>query len=122
MIEHEVFTRYRDDLLMQTRVSFRQAAVGDEIEIPTITRETVNLKIPGGTQPGERLRIKGHGLPRADGYGRGNLVVQIQVDVPKKLTTEQRELLEKFDELESGKKGKKNAKKTIFEKVKDIFS
>ncbi len=122
VIEHEVFTRYRDDLLMQTRVSFRQAAVGDEIEIPTITRETVSLKIPAGTQPGERLRIKGHGLPRADGYGRGNLVVQIQVDVPKKLTAEQRELLEKFDELENGKKGKKNAKKTIFEKVKDIFS
>ncbi|MCR9245449.1 MAG: molecular chaperone DnaJ [bacterium] len=122
VIEHEVFTRFRDDLLMQTRVSFRQAALGDEIEIPTITRESVTMKIPAGTQPGERLRIKNHGLPRADGYGRGSLIVQVQVDVPKKLNTEQRELLERFDELENGKRGKKNAKKTIFEKVKDIFS
>lgn len=122
VIEHDVFTRFRDDLLMQTRISFRQAATGDEIDIPTITGETVSLKIPAGTQPGSKLRVKNHGLPRADGYGRGSLVVQVQVDVPRKLTAEQRELLERFDELESGKKGKKNAKKTIFEKVKDIFS
>ncbi|MCA8974548.1 MAG: molecular chaperone DnaJ, partial [Planctomycetes bacterium] len=120
--EHKVFTRYGDDLLMQTRISFRQATVGDQIDIPTITGETVAMRIPAGTQPGERLRIKNHGIPRADGYGRGSLVVQIQVEVPKKLTTEQEELLLRFDELESGKKGKKNAKKTIFEKVKDIFS
>ena len=120
--EHDVFTRYGDDLLMQTRISFRQAVTGDEIEIPTITGDTVSMKIPAGTQPGERLRVRNHGLPRADGYGRGNLAVQIQVDVPRKITSEQAELLAKFDELETGKKGKKNARKTIFEKVKDIFS
>jgi molecular chaperone DnaJ len=121
--EHEVFTRFGDDLLMQSRISFRQAVIGDEIEIPTITGETVAMKIPAGTQPGEKLRVRNHGLPRADGYGRGNLVVQIQVDVPKKLSAEQEELLRKFDELDGGgKKGKKAAKKTIFEKVKDIFS
>ncbi|MFM1873547.1 MAG: molecular chaperone DnaJ [Planctomycetota bacterium] len=120
--EHDVFTRYGDDLLMQTRISFRQAVLGDDIDIPTITGETVAMKIPAGTQPGERLRIRNHGLPRADGYGRGNLVVQIQIDVPKKITAEQEELLSKFDELDGGKKGKKAQKKTIFEKVKDIFS
>jgi molecular chaperone DnaJ len=119
--EHKVFTRYGDDLLMQTRISFRQATTGDQIDIPTITGETVAMRIPAGTQPGEKLRIKNHGIPRADGYGRGSLVVQIQVQVPKKLTSEQEELLLKFDELESGKKGKK-ARRTIFEKVKDIFS
>ena len=118
--EHDVYTRYGDDLLMQSRVTFRQAVMGDEIEIPTITGETVAMKIPAGTQPGEKLRVRNHGLPRPDGYGRGNLVVQVQVDVPKKVTEEQEELLRKFDELD-GKKGKKG-KKTIFEKVKDIFS
>ena len=66
--------------------------------------------------------MRNHGLPRPDGYGRGNLVVQIQIDVPHKITPEQRELLDKFDELETGKKPKKDQKKTIFEKVKDIFS
>ncbi|MEC8652406.1 MAG: molecular chaperone DnaJ [Planctomycetota bacterium] len=120
--EHPVFTRYGDDLLMQTRISFHQAVVGDEVEIPTITGEEVKMKIPAGTQPGERLRVRSHGLSRPDGYGRGNLVVQIQVDVPNKITAEQRELLDKFDELETGKKPKKDQKKTIFEKVKDIFS
>jgi molecular chaperone DnaJ len=120
--EHEVFTRYGDDLLMQTRVTFRQAVLGEEIDIPTITGETVALKIPAGTQPGERLRVRNHGLPRADGYGRGSLVVQVQIDVPKKITAEQEELLARFDEIDGGKKGKKAQKKTIFEKVKDIFS
>lgn len=119
--EHEVFTRYGDDLLMQSRITFRQAVSGDEIEIPTITGEAVTMQIPAGTQPGEKLRVRNHGLPRGDGYGRGNLVVQVQVDVPKKVTEEQAELLRKFDELD-GRKGRKNGKKTIFEKVKDIFS
>lgn len=119
--EHKVYTRFGDDLLMQSRVSFRQAVIGDEIEIPTITGETVAMKIPAGTQPGEKLRIRNHGLPRADGYGRGNLVVQVQIDVPRKLSAEQEELLRRFDELDGGRKGKKN-KKTIIEKVKDIFS
>ncbi len=120
--EHEVFTRYGDDLLMQTRISFRQAVVGDEIEIPTITDQKVKMKIPAGTQPGERLRVRNHGLPRPDGYGRGNLIVQVQVNVPRKISSEQQELLSQFDALdESGKTGK-GGKKTIFEKVKDIFS
>jgi molecular chaperone DnaJ len=120
--EHDVYTRFGDDLLMQSRISFRQAVTGDEIDIPTITGETVAMKIPAGTQPGEKLRVRNHGLPRADGYGRGNLVVQVQVDVPRKLTPEQAELLRRFDELDGGRKGKKNGRKTIFEKVKDIFS
>jgi molecular chaperone DnaJ len=107
---------------MQTRVTFRQAACGDTIEIPTITDETVRLEIPAGTQPGERLRIKNHGLPRLDGYGKGHMIVQVQIDVPKQLSSEQEELLRKFEELEDGKRTKKGAKKTIFEKVKDYFS
>jgi molecular chaperone DnaJ len=119
--EHAVFTRFGDDLLMQTRITFRQAVMGDEIEIPTITGEGVAMQIPAGTQPGEKLRVRNHGLPRGDGYGRGNLVVQVQVDVPKKITGEQEELLRKFDEID-GKRGRKHGKKTIFEKVKDIFS
>lgn len=120
--EHDLFARYGDDLLTQTRISFHQAVTGDEVEIPTITGESVAMKIPAGTQPGERLRVRNHGLPRADGYGRGSLVVQIQVDVPKKVTQEQAELLRRFDELEAGKKHKKHGKKTILERVKDIFS
>lgn len=120
--EHDLFARHGDDLLTQTRISFHQAVTGDEVEIPTITGESIVLKIPPGTQPGERLSVRNHGLPRADGYGRGSMIVQIQVDVPKKVTQEQAELLRRFDELEAGKRHKKHGKKTILERVKDIFS
>lgn len=119
---HPIFVRSGDDLLTQTHVSYRQAVLGDEIEVPTILGETATLKIPAGTQPGERLRLRSQGMPRADGYGRGNLVVQLQVDVPRKITAEQEELLRKFDELDEPRRSKKPGKKGIFEKVKDIFS
>lgn len=119
---HAIFVRNGDDLLLQTHIGYRQAVLGDEIEVPTITGEAAMLKIPGGTQPGERLRLRGQGMPRGDGYGRGNLVVQVQVDVPKKITAEQEELLRKFDEVDEHKARKKGGKKGIFEKVKDIFS
>ena len=66
------------------------------------------------------LRVRGHGLPRADGYGRGNLVVRIQIEVPKQVSGEQREALESFDAVEL-EKSKKARRKSIFEKVKDIF-
>jgi molecular chaperone DnaJ len=117
---HEVFVRDGDDLHARATISFKQAVLGDTIELSNLTHETVVLKVPKGTQPGERLRIKGHGLPRPDGYGRGHLVVEIQVEVPSKVTPEQIRLLEEFDEVDA--RGKKNGKrKGFFEKVKDIL-
>ena len=121
---HDVFTRHGDDLLATARIRFRQAALGDQVEIPTITGEIVQLKIPAGTQPGERLRVRNHGLPRGDGYGRGHLYVQVQIEVPKKVSPEQQALLEQFDDHEVQKQGPASAnakRKGIFEKVKDIF-
>lgn len=119
---HPIFTRRGDDLLAQAKISFRQATLGDTVDLPTITDETVVLKIPPGTQPGERLRVRSQGLPRADGYGKGNLLVQVQVEVPTKVNAEQVELLTRFDEIEEPKRKKSNRKKGIFEKVKDIFT
>ncbi len=121
--QHDIFTRYGDDLLAGAKIRFRQAVLGDSIELPTITGETVVLKIPPGTQPGDRLRVRNQGLPRGDGYGKGNLVVQVQVEVPAKISAEQDELLQQFDALEQDKDDEKdnNKKKGIFEKVKDIF-
>ena len=120
--QHDHYIRRGDDLLSVAKVRFRQAALGDAIDVPTILGETVELKIPAGTQPGERLRVRAHGLPRADGYGRGNMIVEVRVEVPKKLNDEQKELLDRFDELE-GNRARKNGgkKKSILEKVKDIF-
>lgn len=120
---HDVFVRDGDDLHARVTVSFRQAVIGDSVELQSLTGETVVLKIPKGTQPGERLRIRSHGLPRMDGYGRGNLVVQVQIDVPTKVTPEQARLLDQFDELDAGRSTKKagGKKKSIFEKVKDFL-
>ena len=119
---HQIFTRRGDDLLAQAKISFRQAVLGDSVDLPTITGETVVLKIPRGTHPGDRLRVRGQGLPRADGYGKGSLLVLIQVEVPHKLTSKQEELLRQFDEIEESKHKKGSRKKGIFEKVKDIFA
>ncbi|MEM7202525.1 MAG: molecular chaperone DnaJ [Planctomycetota bacterium] len=117
---HQVFVRHGDDLVAQATIRFRQAVLGDSVDVPTIVGETVVLKIPAGTQPGAALRVRGHGLPRGDGYGRGNLVVRVQIEVPKQVSGEQREALERFDAFEE-EKSKKGRKKSIFEKVKDIF-
>ena len=120
VLKHEHFARHGDDLVAQVSISFKQAALGDSVDLPTITGETVALKIPPGTQPSDKLRIRNHGLPRADGYGKGNLVVVVQVEVPGKLTPEQEQLLVQFEEIEQ-KKRKTLKKKSIFEKVRDIF-
>lgn len=120
VVPHSLFVRHRDDLVTQAVIRYRQAVLGDSIEVPTITGETVVLKIPPGTQPGAGLPVRGQGLPRVDGYGKGNLVVKIQIEVPKSVSTEQRTTLEQFDAIEQAK-NKKSKKKSIFKKVKDIF-
>ena len=117
--QHDLFSRHGDDLLTQTTITYRQAVLGDAVEIPTLTGETVALKIPPGTQPGSRLRLRHQGLPRMDGYGRGHTYVQVQVHVPQKISSEQQELLQRFDELDEGQTKKK--RKGIVERVKDIF-
>ena len=96
---HPLFERHGDDLLIQVPVSYTQAALGTEIEIPTIDGRT-RVKIPGGTQSGQMLRLKGMGMPSLHGQGRGNEMVQVFVETPTKLTSEQRELLKKLAQLE----------------------
>ncbi|MEE9125724.1 MAG: molecular chaperone DnaJ [Planctomycetota bacterium] len=116
---HKIFERRGDDLLVGVTISYRQAVLGDSVDLPTLTGATVVLKIPPGTQPGSRLRVRSQGLPRMDGYGKGNMVVQVQIAVPSKIAAEQEEHLLKFDTLEQERTKKR--KKGIFEKVKDIF-
>lgn len=91
----KTFQRVGDDLLIEVSISVTQAALGDEIEIPTITSKA-KLKIPAGTQPETVLRLKGQGMPRARWRGNGDQLVRVKVDVPKKLNNRQRELLEQL--------------------------
>ncbi len=118
--QHEFFERHGSDLICEVPVRFGQAALGATIHVPTLSKP-VEMKIPKGTQPGQTLRLRGQGLPRADGRGRGNLLVRINVIVPKKLTARQEELLAELDTLDEEKQAKSHKGKGIFEKIKDIF-
>ncbi|HSU72831.1 MAG TPA: molecular chaperone DnaJ [Candidatus Binatia bacterium] len=101
---HKVFTRQGDDLFIDIPLSFGTAALGGEIEVPTLEgKET--LKIPAGTQPGEVFRLKSRGVPNVRGYGTGSLNVKVTVKVPEKLTKRQAELLQEFEGENRKKKG-----------------
>ncbi|MBS3128632.1 molecular chaperone DnaJ [Candidatus Woesearchaeota archaeon] len=101
--EHDVFERDENDILVTVSISFTQACLGDEIEVPTLEGKAT-LKIPPGTQPGTVFRMKGKGIPYLRSYGSGNQLVTIQIEVPTKLSKEQKELLEKFDQNVKKKK------------------
>jgi molecular chaperone DnaJ len=102
--EHGLFKREGSDLWIEWPLSFSQAAAGAEIEVPIIDGKAL-LSVPPGTQGSSLLRMKGNGLPRPDGRGKGDQYVRIQIKVPRKLSPEQKTLLKRFDELEAAKKG-----------------
>ncbi len=114
---HAYFERHEDDLILGLNVNFAQAALGDEIEIPTLDGEH-KLKINPGTESGDVLTLRNKGIPRLRGGGRGDLHVRVQVTTPKRLTSEQRDLLRQFSTtMEDSERGGRS----IFEKVKDAF-
>lgn len=97
---HSKFQRSGNDILSAEEVSFSQAALGAEIEIETVDGKLI-LKVPAGTQSGETFRIKGKGVPDIQGRGRGNHLVKIIVRIPKKLSREQKRLIEELGKYES---------------------
>ena len=92
---HRYFRRNEDDLLYSLTIGFPQAALGTEVLIPTLEGNT-NLTIRPGTRPGEVIKLRGKGMPRFRGYGRGDMLVRVDITVPEKLTQEQRVLLEQL--------------------------
>lgn len=116
---HDVFEREGDDLILDLPISFTDAALGSKKEIPTILSGAHLLTIPAGTQAGKILRVRGEGMPNVHGHGTGDLLIQLHVETPVKLSDEQKKLLEQFAELE----GPHNSpqKKTFFEKLKSFF-
>lgn len=91
------FRRQGDDLITRAEVSFVQAALGDKIKVETLDGK-YNLKIPAGTQSGKVFKLRGKGVPHLRGYGRGDLLVEVEVKTPTKLSKKQKELLKKFEE------------------------
>jgi molecular chaperone DnaJ len=104
VLPHEFFRREGDDLFCDIPVTFSQAALGAEIEVPTL-KEKARMKIPAGTQTGTVFRLKGEGMPRLQASGKGDQNVRVRVFTPKKLSKRQRELFEELSGVEEKPSG-----------------
>jgi molecular chaperone DnaJ len=116
--EHPIFVRDGHDLVCEVPLSFAQAALGTEIEVPTLD-SSVKVKVPPGTQSGHLFRIRGRGVPDLNGYGTGDEIVRVVIETPRKLTPRQRELLEEFAQI-SGEDVHPMSK-SFFDKVKSML-
>jgi molecular chaperone DnaJ len=117
--EHEMFVRRGNDILLSVTIPFTMAALGGEVEVPTLEGRA-KLKIPGGTQSGKLLKMSGVGMPDVHGYGKGDQLVRVVVEVPKKLSAEQEGLLRQLAALE--KTGVTAQKRSLFGKIRDFFN
>jgi molecular chaperone DnaJ len=123
--EHEFFRREGNDLYCEIPVNFTTLALGGEISVPVLLGGREKLDVPAGTPTGTTLRLRNKGMPDVSGRGRGDLLVTLEVAVPKKLTREQRSLLEQLAKVVPAEQFEPTAResedKNIFERVKDIF-
>jgi len=122
--EHEFFHREGDDLYLELPVNFPTLALGGAVQVPTLNGKE-KLDVPAGTQSGQRFRLKGKGMPNVGGRGRGDIYVVVRANVPRKLSKDQRQLIEKLAATMGTEKGKPTNKggddRPFFERVKDIF-
>ena len=116
---HDLFKRSDHNLFFEFPVSIADAALGTSIEIPTIDGSKAKIKIPAGTQSGKQFRLREKGMPNMRGGGYGDLYVQVNTEVPVSLNSEQKELLEKFREIENDKSNP--SIKKFFQKAKSFW-
>ncbi len=115
---HPFFERAENDIVCEVPVSYTQAALGGKVEVPTLGGKAM-MTIPAGTQSGEILRLKGQGFPSLDGRRRGDELVRVVIEVPRRLTQEQEQLLRRLAELEAKEVG--SGRKRFFDKLKTYF-
>lgn len=116
---HEYFERDGDHIYSELPLTFVQAALGDEVEVPTVHGK-VKLKIPAGTQTGKVFRLRNKGVPNVRGYGHGDQHVKVKVITPTNLTNEQKDLLRKFNELR-GNEAIDEQSDSLFQRFKKAF-
>ncbi|AZR82404.1 MULTISPECIES: molecular chaperone DnaJ [Piscirickettsiaceae] len=121
--EHKIFQRDGNTLYCDMPLSFATAALGGTMDVPTLSGKA-NLKIPAGTQSGQRFKLSGKGVKSVRSHHIGDMVVQVHIETPVKLTEEQKELLRAFDESLQGKHHKQHSPKThsFFDSVKAFFT
>jgi curved DNA-binding protein len=98
VLDHPVYKREADDLMLTMQIQYTEAILGTEIEVPTIDTKRLRLKIPPGTQDNAKFRLKGYGMPHMNSKGRGDAFVMINISIPKKLNKKQEELLQRLRE------------------------
>ena len=124
--EHEFFRRDGNNLFCEIPVNFTTVTLGGEIQVPTLDGVDT-IKVPEGTQTGTTLRLRGKGMPDVNGRGRGDLFATVQVQTPKKLSKEQRQLLEQLskalpkEKFEPRPRGEEQDERNLFDRVKDMF-
>jgi molecular chaperone DnaJ len=116
--EHALFRRDGADLHCTVPISFPQAALGAKVDVPTLEGK-VSMRIPAGTQSGQELRLRSKGMPKFGGYGRGDQIVSVQVEVPTALTEEQKRLVEQLAESFGGDVHPQQ--KSFLDKLKGLF-
>ena len=116
---HDYLKRKGNDLWITVPITFTQAALGDEITIPSL-KEKITCKIPAGTQPGTVLRVKGKGIADLNTGRMGDMYVEVNLEVPTKLSNRQKELIREFGEVKP-EEGSYAKKKSFADKVKDFF-
>jgi molecular chaperone DnaJ len=118
---HEHLQRDGQNLIYDLYINFADVALGTSVHVPTIDGK-VKIKIPSGTQSGKIFRLKGKGLPAVQSYGKGDQLIHVNVWTPKKLSDEERKLLEKMRSMSNFKPTPGKSEKGFFEKMKDMFS
>jgi len=116
---HKIFKREGYDVYCEVPITFGQAALGAEIEVPTLEGK-MKYRIPEGTQPGTVFRLKNKGIAHLRSNARGDLYVKVNIEVPRRLTDKQKELIRQFEELSREYRGQ-DEKKSFFDKMKDAF-
>ncbi len=118
--EHSELVRDGKDLLYNLYITVAQAALGSQVEIPTLDGK-VKIKIEQGTQPGKILRLRGKGLPEVNSYGKGDLLVNINVWIPKNLSRDEKAMLEKLDQSDNFKPAPDKRERSFFSRMKNYF-
>jgi molecular chaperone DnaJ len=116
--QHPLFSRHNNDLVCQVPITFTQAALGAKVEVPTL-KGYDKLDIPGGTQHGEVFKLKGKGLPDIRSHRTGDELVQVMIEVPRKLTERQKQLLQEFASQDDGEQTPQ--RKGFLDKLKEII-
>jgi molecular chaperone DnaJ len=119
LARHAIFQREGTTLFMRCPISITTASLGGTIEVPGLDRSRHEIRIPAGIQSGKQLRQRGAGMPVLNGRGHGDMVIQIEVEIPTKLNARQRELLEEFRKTETGEECP--ASSGFFTKLKSMW-